>query len=474
MRWPHREIALEQQAPESTAAFTRLPAERHLLLSYPGVEFPRSATRREFTVNGTITSRIQNVMVFDSRAGVITGPHDIEIAGSTISAISPSKGPNPAPSGDGASSVIDGTGRTVIPGLIDAHWHAAFTEISPAAMMSGDPGYLYAKAVVSARNTLQRGFTTVRDLGGPTHGLKRAIDEGVTPGPRIYPSGAFISQSGGHGDFRMPHEVPRGAAGHLSRVELLGVAAIADGEAEVLRASREVLRQGSTQVKLMAGGGVASHYDPLDVSQYTVPEMRAAVSAAENWGTYVTVHAYTPRAIRTAVEAGVRCIEHGQLIDEETAELLAEHDVWWSLQPFLDDEDVIPMSGPSRQKQLAMVAGTDRAYELAIAHGIKVAFGTDTLFDPRLATRQGAQLAKLTRWYTPAQALQQATIRNAELLRLCGERNPYPGVLGVVEEGAIADLVLVEGDPLEDISLLARPDEAFTMIMKGGQIVERG
>ncbi|MGP5673588.1 amidohydrolase family protein [Brachybacterium alimentarium] len=243
---------------------------------------------------------------------------------------------------------------------------------------------------------------------------------------------------------------------------------------EVLRASREVLRQGATQVKLMAGGGVASHYDPLDVSQYTVPEMRAAVSAAENWGTYVTVHAYTPRAIRTAVEAGVRCIEHGQLIDDETAELLAEHDVWWSLQPFLDDEDVIPMSGPSRQKQLAMVAGTDRAYELAIAHGIKVAFGTDTLFDPRLATRQGAQLAKLTRWYTPAQALQQATIRNAELLRLCGERNPYPGVLGVVEEGAIADLVLVEGDPLEDISLFARPDEAFTMIMKGGQIVERG
>ena len=242
----------------------------------------------------------------------------------------------------------------------------------------------------------------------------------------------------------------------------------------MLRASREVLRQGSTQLKLMAGGGVASHYDPLDVSQYTVPEMRAAVSAAENWGTYVTVHAYTPRAIRTAVEAGVRCIEHGQLSDEETAELLAEHDVWWSLQPFLDDEDVIPMSGPSRQKQLAMVAGTDRAYKLAIAHGIKVAFGTDTLFDPRLATRQGAQLAKLTRWYTPAQALQQATIRNAELLRLCGERNPYPGVLGVVEEGAIADLVLVEGDPLEDISLLARPDEAFAMIMKGGQIVERG
>ena len=433
-------------------------------------------------MHGTSTIRIENVRVFDSRAGVNTGPHDVEITGSTIRSIRPSGGFSPSretdagsdPATDGTTpTVIDGTGRTLIPGLIDAHWHAAFTEIAPTAMMSGDSGYLFAKAVVGARHTLQRGFTTVRDLGGPTHGLKRAIDEGVTPGPRIYPSGAFISQSGGHGDFRMPHEVPRGAAGHLSHTELAGVAVIADGEAEVLRAAREVLRQGATQVKLMAGGGVASHYDPLDVSQYTVAEMRAAVSAAENWGTYVTVHAYTPRAIRTAVEAGVRCIEHGQLIDEETAELLAENDVWWCLQPFLDDEDAIPMSGPSRQKQLAMVSGTDRAYELAIAHGITVAFGTDTLFDPMLASRQGAQLAKLTRWYTPAQALQQATIRNAALLQLSGERNPYPGVLGVVEEGALADLLLVDGDPLCDLSLLARPEEAFAMIMKDGRIIER-
>lgn len=434
-------------------------------------------------MDGTTRTRIENVRVFDSRAGVNTGPHDVEIAGSTIHSIRPSGG-SPSPgdrtgagsessSSDDSPTVIDGTGRTLIPGLIDAHWHAAFAEIAPAAMMSGDSGYLYAKAVVGAGGTLRRGFTTVRDLGGPTHGLKRAIDEGVIPGPRIYPSGAFISQSGGHGDFRMPHEVPRGAAGRLSHSELAGVAVIADGEAEVLRAAREVLRQGATQVKLMAGGGVASHYDPLDVSQYTLAEMRAAVSAAENWGTYVTVHAYTPRAIRTAVEAGVRCIEHGQLIDEETAELLAENDVWWCLQPFLDDEDAIPMAGPSRQKQLAMVAGTDRAYELAIAHGITVAFGTDTLFDPTLATRQGAQLAKLTRWYTPAQALQQATFHNAELLRLSGERNPYPGALGVVEEGALADLILVDGDPLADLSQLARPDEAFTMIMKDGQIVER-
>ncbi|APX34870.1 hydrolase [Brachybacterium sp. P6-10-X1] len=416
--------------------------------------------------------RIENVTVFDSRAGENTGPYDVEVAEGTIRALRPPAAARPTD--PAVESVIDGTGRTLIPGLIDAHWHAAFAAIAPSAVLSGDAGYLFATAVVGARHTLQRGFTTVRDLGGPTHGLKRAIDEGVTPGPRIFPSGAFISQSGGHGDFRMPHEVPRGVAGHLSHSEMAGAAVIADGEAEVLRASREVLRQGASQLKLMAGGGVASHYDPLDVSQYTVAEMRAAVSAAENWGTYVTVHAYTPRAIRTAVEAGVRCIEHGHLIDEETAALLAEHDVWWCLQPFLDDEDAVPMTGPNKRKQQEMVAGTDRAYQLAIDHGIKVAFGTDTLFDARLATRQGAQLAKLTRWYTPAQALQQATFRNAELLRLCGRRNPYPGALGVVEEGALADLVLVDGDPLEDISLLARPDEAFAMIMKDGRVVDRG
>ncbi len=153
-----------------------------------------------------------------------------------------------------------------------------------------------------------RGFTTVRDLGGPSFGIKQAIDQGSIPGPRIYPSGAFISQTGGHGDFRLPNEVPRGIAGHLSYSEIVGAAVIADGEVEVLRGAREMLRRGASQVKLMAGGGVASNYDPLDVTQYTVREIRAAVDAAENWGTYVTVHAYTPRAVRAAIER--RCALH--------------------------------------------------------------------------------------------------------------------------------------------------------------------
>ena len=174
----------------------------------------------------------------------------------------------------------------------------------------------------------------------------------------------------------------------------------------------------------MAGGGVASDYDPLDVTQYTEPEIRAAVDAAENWGTYVTVHAYTPRAVRAAIAAGVRCIEHGQLLDEETVALMAENGIWWCLQPFLDDEDAPPLAGPNRAKFLQMAAGTDNAYRLAIKHQVHVAFGTDTLFDAKLATRQGAQLAKLTRWYSPADVLQQATAGNAELLALSGRGTP--------------------------------------------------
>jgi len=416
--------------------------------------------------------RITDVNVFDSLEGRVAGPFDVTVGDGTIASVRPSGPGGAAGSGNPEGIQIDGTGKTLMPGLIDAHWHTAFATIPAAVATLGEVGYVFAQAVVSAGETLLRGFTTVRDLGGPSFGIKQAIDQGSIPGPRIYPSGAFISQTGGHGDFRLPNEVPRGIAGHLSYSEIVGAAVIADGEDEVLRGAREMLRRGASQVKLMAGGGVASHYDPLDVTQYTVREIRAAVDAAENWGTYVTVHAYTPRAVRAAIEAGVRCIEHGQLLDEETVALMAEKDIWWCLQPFLDDDDAPPLAEPNRAKFLQMVAGTDNAYSLAIKHQVRVAFGTDTLFDAKLATRQGAQLAKLTRWYSPADLLRQATAGNAEMLALSGPRNPYPGRLGVVAEGAIADLILVDGDPLSDISLIGRPEEAFLAIIKGGRLVK--
>lgn len=409
----------------------------------------------------------RNVRVFPGYGDAASHPQDVRIDGATITSIGPvADGP-----ADRDLTVIDGTGRVLIPGLIDAHWHMAFASVSAEIAMTCDVGYLHLAAGREAGETLMRGFTTVRDAGGPTFAIKRAIDEGLLPGPRILPSGAFISQTSGHGDFRMRHEVPRDPCRHLSHIEIMGGSTIADGVPEVLRAVREQLMLGASQIKLMAGGGLASSYDPIDVTEYTESEMRAAVEAAENWGTYVMVHAYTPRAIAQAVRAGVRCIEHGHLIDEATVELMAEHDVWWSLQPFLDDEDAIQNPNPAnRARQVEVSAGTDRAYALARKHGVRIGWGTDTLFDADLARRQGKQLAKMTRWFTPAEVLTMATSGNADLLSLSGPRHPYPGVLGRIDPGAWADVLLVDGDPLSDLTLLADPDQNLSVIVKDGVI----
>lgn len=338
--------------------------------------------------------------------------------------------------------------------------------------MTADIGYVNLVGAKTANEMLMRGFTSIRDLGGPSFSLKRAIDEGLIPGPRIYPSGAFISQTSGHGDFRMLYELPRTIGGPPSHMEQIGVAAIADSPDEVRLRARENLMKGASQIKLMAGGGIASPYDPLDVTQYTESEIRAAVEAADNWGTYVTVHAYTPKAIQTAIAAGVKCIDHGQLADEATAKLMEDKNIWWSLQPFLDDEDANPQpeGSPNRAKQIEMSAGTDTAYKLAKKYKIKTAWGTDTLFDAKLSPRRGNQLTKMVRWYSPAEVLKMATADNAELLALSGPRNPYPGKLGVVEEGALADLLLVDGDPLADIKLIEDPSKNFVVIMKDGKI----
>ena len=227
---------------------------------------------------------------------------------------------------------------------------------------------------------------------------------------------------------------------------------------------------GATQIKLMAGGGVTSIYDPIDATQYTLDEIRAAVAAAENWGTYVTVHAYTSRAVQVAIEAGVKAVEHGQLVDEETVRLMAQKGIWWSLQPFLDSELANPQAGANRVKQLMVAAGTDRAYALARKHAVKVAFGTDILFSGDNGEVQNARLVSLERWYPPGEVLQIATGHNGALLELTGERNPYRKPLGVVAEGALADLLLVDGDPTADLSLIKRPESSFVLIMKNGRI----
>src|ERR1700731_3163188 len=417
---------------------------------------------------GGAATLFQNVRIFDGKSAALSAPSNVLVRGNTIERIST----NPITVDTNTKVlVISADGRVLMPGLIDAHWHAFMAATSQMLLMTADFSYVHLLAARQAEATLMRGFTTVRDCGGPVFGLKRAIDEGVMIGPRIYPSGAFISQTSGHGDFRFSFEVPRPPGGPLSHSEVEGIAAIADSPEEVRLRAREQLRQGASQIKLMAGGGVNSPHNPIESTQYTEAEIRAAVEAAENWGTYVTVHAYTPRAIRQAVAAGVKCIEHGHLIDEPTAKLLADKGIWWSLQPLTYDADVFARMSPvSQKKALQMWAGTENAYKLAKKYNIKTAFGTDILFDPDAANRQGAYLAKMVRWYTPAEALKMATADNGQLMALSGFINPYPGKLGVVEEGALADLLLVDGDPLENIKLLEDPEKKILVIMKDATI----
>lgn len=419
------------------------------------------------TTSNDTRTLFQNVRIFDGKSAELSPPSNVLIKGNAIERISV----DPI-TVEANVKVIAADGRVLMPGLIDAHWHAFMAATPQALLMTAEPSYLHLLAARQAEATLMRGFTTIRDLGGPVFGLKRAIDEGVVIGPRIYPSGAFISQTSGHGDFRFLFELPRIPGGPLSYTEAQGMAAIADSPDEVRLRAREQLRLGASQIKLMAGGGVSSPpHNPIESVQYTDAELRAAVEAAENWGTYVTVHAYTPAAVQRAIRAGVKVIDHGQLVDEETVRLMAEKGIWWSLQPLAYDPDVFARMDPSSQRRaLQVFAGTDNAYKLARKYRIKTAFGADILFSAAAASRQGAALAALARWYTPAEVLKMATADNGELMSLSGFINPYPGRLGVVEESALADLLLVDGNPLEDIRLVQNPDENFKLIMKDGRI----
>lgn len=369
------------------------------------------------------------------------------------------------------AEVIDCGGRTLMPGMIDAHWHAILAAIPQLVAVTADVPYVHLVAAEEAARTVMRGFTTVRDVGGPSFGLKRAIDEGRFAGPRIYPSGAMISQTSGHGDFRMRTEIPRSAQTNLSAAEQAGIAEIADGEAEVLRRVREQLMLGASQIKIMGGGGVSSVHDPIDALQYSEAEIRAAVSAATDWGTYVCVHTYTSPAIQRAIACGVKSIEHGQLADEETVKRIVDADAWWSLQPFLSDEDAnIKLDPQQRADQLKVSEGTVRAIELGKQYKAKIALGTDILFSPKGTASQGRQLAKFARWYSNSEVLRMLTSGNGDLVALSGPRNPYPAKLGRIEAGAYADLLVVDGNPLEDISLIADPDKTMMLIMKDGRI----
>jgi imidazolonepropionase-like amidohydrolase len=408
----------------------------------------------------------RDVRIFSGRGDRLSAPSNVRVKGNRIERMST----DPLPAEPGIT-VIDGGGRTLMPGLIDNHWHTMFVRPPVTQLATLDVGYLNLLAGAEAHDTLMRGFTTVRDLGGPSFGLKQAIDEGAIDGPRIYPSGAMITVTSGHGDFRTPADLPRTPGGPPSHQEAVGASAVADSPDEVRLRTREQLFQGASQIKLTAGGGVSSPHSPLDAVAFTEPELRAATEAAGNWGTYVTVHAYTPESIQQAIRAGVRAIEHAHLMDEATAREMADKNIWLSTQPIPEEMvGAFPPGSEEAAKAQEIVDGVDNVYRLARQYNIKTAFGTDILFSPQLAPKQGALLAQLGRWYSPAEVLEMATATNAELLAMSGKRSPYPGKLGVVEEGALADLLLVEGDPLTNLRLIADPTRNFKVVMKDGKV----
>lgn len=406
----------------------------------------------------------RNVRVLDVVNGRLGEPTSVLIRGNTIAAIGALRD---VPAG---VRTIDGKARTLMPGLIDVHVHLTFGALLLTDLYNPNTTseQLSSASSRSARDMLLRGFTAVRDMGGPIVPLKRAIDSGKAQGPRIWPSGATISQTSGHGDFRTPDERARRFFGKPSRAEQEGATFIADGRDEVLTATRENLRMGASQIKIMGGGGTSSAYDPIDVTQYTLDEMKAAVEAAADWNTYVAVHAYTPRAVRRAIEAGVKCIEHGQLLDEPTVKLMAQKGVWLSAQNLIPDSP--NMTAERREKRKGVLEGNARIWPLAKRHGVKLAWGTDLLFEPELNSEQNRLILPLKQWFTPAEIIRLVTYNNAQLLALSGPRAPYQGRLGVVEPGSLADLLLVEGNPLTNIDLLADPAKNFSVIMKDGVI----
>lgn len=410
---------------------------------------------------------ITNSRIFDGESANLIEGMSVLIEDNKISRIEPNI---PAPAG---ATTLDAGGKVLMPGLIDAHWHTYYANIPVSTLMTGDMSDVAIAGLLGARETLMRGFTTVRDIGGNPFAVKKCTDSGAYPGPRMFISGPPMSQTSGHFDFRAKNDVPANPSDPLTYWERVGLISVADGVPEVTKRAREILRLGATQLKIAGGGGVSSTYDALDVQEFTFEEMKAAVDVAETWNTYVAAHIFTDAAIQNAVKAGIKTIEHGNLIkQQETLQMMKDNDVWLSAQPLLNDEDALKFDNPySTQKFIAVTDGTDRNYTLAKEMGVKIAFGTDCLFDPASSAKQGKLLAKMKRWFTPYEALKMATSTNAELLKLCGPRNPYrEGDLGVVKEGAYADLLVVDGNPLENLDLVADADQNFVAIVKDGKI----
>ncbi|MDE0307657.1 MAG: amidohydrolase family protein [Albidovulum sp.] len=360
---------------------------------------------------------------------------------------------------------VDGRGGVLMPGLIDCHLHVTLSEIDLRKLAFIPLTMMTALAARNMQETLMRGFTTVRDCAGADRGLAMAVEAGLFQGPRIFQTGRALTQTGGHGDFRAPYE------NHDHSVNTNAIApqsVIADGITEVRRAARNELRKGADFIKVMVSGGVASPTDPIDNAQYSIEELSAIVEEAAAWNTYVAAHAYTSHAATNAVRSGIRTIEHGNLIDRETADLMAKNGAY--LVPTLPAYDIMDKLGEElglpqvsiEKLQIVKDAGI-RAVEHCRAAGTRIGFGTDLLGD--LREHQSCGFALQAQAQTPQEVLTSATLVNAEILNQSGK-------IGVVSPGAIADLIVVDGDPLADLGILEHQGRYIPAIMKDGEFAK--
>lgn len=431
---------------------------------------------------------ISNVRVWDGVAEQLTAPTNVLVAGDRIAAIGVAEEKVSAD-----ASHIDGGGRTLMPGLISSHVHLthAIVEGGAQGLEAMTWEEIAARAVAVAREYLMMGFTTVRDMGGMADGFKKAIDAGLIVGPRIYPAGAYISQSGGHGDFRLRSQPNSQITGTLySNLERLNIMRLADGVPAMLAAVRDNFANGAVYIKIHASGGVSSERDPLHTLQYTPAELEAANQAVRNWDTYWTVHAYSTDSVNQALDAGAQCIDHAHLIDEQTMRRIVEGDIFLSsnLAALSDGLLQHPYFGnpknPAYHKFKEFLDGSKNFAELVRKHQPKWVFGEDFALSSKPFMRQHIDFEK---WYAGELfgnhfALKGMTSTAGELAALTGRLNPYPGKLGVIEAGAYADLLIVDGNPLENLAAIgARPGwfeapprtediGSIRLIMKNGEI----
>ncbi len=408
---------------------------------------------------------ITNVQVWDGTSDGLR-PADVLIEKNLIKEVSPDI---KAPKG---ATVIDGKGGTLLPGFIDSHTHIAL--IAPFDQLENEYTGVYVGAAGGqmAENMLMRGFTTVRDAGGACIGIQRAIDDGWFPGPRIFASGAFVTQTSGHLDMRDRTNTHHHFGGEHSHAERIGHYYAVDGPDEMLSAIRQNFRNGATQIKLATNGGISAIYSPLDINQFTDEELKAAEEATKSFGSYIMVHAYYDEAVSRAIDHGARSIEHGHMATEESIKKMAENDVYLVVEALMSMADPPPSFTPDQlEKFNLMKASFANLIKYAKQYKLKIAFGTDVFLSKAAYEGQALEWTARSKIFTPLEILKQATSVGAELLSLSGPRNRYQeGKLGVIEEGAYADLVIANKNPLDDITVLSDPDTTLSLIIKDGKI----